>query len=187
MDKSSGLDLTDDLYSEIFTDYHKLREDADLICSSLTSVHLKNLNCAPGCHKCCMDFSIFPVEFYSILKESVGKKIKTRDAAPEEECLFLLDGLCSIYEFRPLICRTHGLPMLYMGEEEWELSYCDLNFTDRNQTEFTESNTFPQDLYNSELFLINRKFINSIEDKRYLESDLLSLRELAVQINQNSI
>lgn len=43
------------------------------------------------------------------------------------------EGRCSIYEFRPLVCRTFGLPIRegsrYIGEE------CELNFTAASQDE----------------------------------------------------
>ena len=171
----------------VLGDYLKLRNETDLLCERLGKTHKQHLKCTPGCHKCCMDFSIFPVEFFSILKETGNKKIKFRNIADEGECSFLTDGLCSIYESRPIICRTHGLPMLSMGEDDWELSYCELNFTFGDLPEFGESNTFPQDLYNSKLFLINRRFVGLIEDKRYSETDLLSLRELANRITREII
>jgi uncharacterized protein len=170
------------LQNSNLADYLTLRRDADILCERLAETHNEHLECVRGRHKCCMDFSIFPVEFFLILKEIKNKKVNVRNVADEGECLFLIDGLCSIYESRPLICRTHGLPLLCMGEDDWELSYCELNFTSEKLPVFGESNTFPQDLYNSKLFLINREFVNSLEDKRYSETDLLSLKELAGQI-----
>jgi len=175
-----------DPYSKL-ADYLKLRSEVDVLCERLTEAHNENLNCAPGCHKCCMDFRVFPVEFFSILKENENKKVNIRNVAKEGECMFLIDGMCSIYESRPIICRTHGLPILSMGEDDWELSYCELNFTSEDLPEFGESNSFPQDLYNSKLFLINREFVKSNKEKRYSETELLSLKELALQINVENI
>ena len=163
-------------------DYLMLRKEVDFHCEKLAESHYEHLKCAPGCHKCCMDFSIFPVEFFSIMKENENKQVNIRKIADEGECWFLTKGLCSIYESRPLICRTHGLPLMSMGEDDWELSYCELNFTSGKIPDFGESNTFPQDLYNSKLYLINREFVKSVEDKRYSETDLLSLKELAIQL-----
>lgn len=124
-----------------------------------------------------MDFSIFPVEFYSIFEEIKDKIPEYNNVADDEECLFLVKGLCSIYESRPLICRTHGLPLLSMGEDEWELNHCELNFKE-SPPEFNESNTFPQDRYNSKLFMLNRRFIRSYKGHNYKELELIPLREL---------
>ena len=44
------------------------------------------------------------------------------------------DGLCGIYPFRPLICRTYGAPLRHRRAVELVnppvLDACDLNFTD---------------------------------------------------------
>jgi uncharacterized protein len=125
-----------------------------------------------------MDFSIFPVEFHSILEEIRNSTPEYNDTAAEGECLFLVNGLCSIYGSRPVICRTHGLPLLSMGEEEWELNHCVLNFKEAAPL-FDESNTFLQDRYNSKLFLLNREFIKSFREKDYTEFELIPLKELA--------
>ena len=133
-----------------------------------------------------MNFSIFPIEFYSIFKEQEGIKIKVSQDASGKDCLFLIDGLCSIYESRPVICRTHGLRLLYMGADQWELSYCELNFTGRNVPDLNESNTFPQDRFNSRLFMINREFVWSLKDKPYSDTDLIPLKDLGVLIERDN-
>jgi Fe-S-cluster containining protein len=185
--KSVNKDLPGNDPDSKLEDYLMLREEIDSLSKRLEEIHSEHLNCKPGCHKCCLDFGIFPVEFFSILRENENITANVRDIAGEGECLFLIDGLCSIYESRPIICRTHGLPMLSMGEDDWELTYCELNFISGKLPEFRESNTFPQDLYNSKLFLINREFVNSFNDKRYLEMDLLSLKELVAHIKKKII
>jgi hypothetical protein len=65
-----------------------------------------------------------------------------------------------------------------MGEEGWELSHCELNFTE-NAPEFDEANTIPHDRYNSRLYMINREFIRSFEDRRYSEFDLIPVSSLS--------
>lgn len=167
-------------------DYFSLRDEIDALCLKLEEAHKEHITCSAGCHQCCMDFSIFPVEIYSILQETDGRKININHEVSEGECVFLIEGLCSIYESRPMICRTHGLPLLFMGEDEWQLSYCELNFTGSNLPEFIELNSFPQDRFNSRLFMINKKFIKFLKENLYSETDLVSLRELAVLIKKNS-
>jgi Fe-S-cluster containining protein len=93
--------------------------------------------------------------------------------------VFLVNHQCQIYKSRPTICRTHGLPLLYTNNEgEWELSACELNFAEF-EDEFSESNTFPQDKYNSKLFLINKEFIKNFKEKKYNEMDLIPIKNLA--------
>lgn len=40
------------------------------------------------------------------------------------------DGACLVYEHRPMICRTHGLPNIDDSGESFSDLYCTLNFSD---------------------------------------------------------
>jgi len=169
--------------------YLKLRKKVDDLTEKLEKEHRKHMACKMGCDLCCMDYSIFPVEFFSIVSELKRQNI-TPELAPtrkKEGCVFLKDHKCSIYSERPIICRTHGLPLLFMNEyEEWELSACELNFTDFDLEDFTDENTFPQDRFNSELFMLNKAFIKDFENGKYKEFDLIPIRELVKYINSES-
>lgn len=161
--------------------YKKLRKRVDKQVQKLEEMHRPHLACKMGCDLCCMDYSIFPIEFYSIAMEL--KKNKFQPVLPSvnnnSSCIFLHNHACSIYAERPVICRTHGLPLLYMNDnEEWELSACELNFTEFDMEEFTNGNTFPQDRFNSELFMLNKEFIQNFEARKYDEFELIPIREL---------
>jgi Fe-S-cluster containining protein len=113
--------------------YLELRAKIDERSNQLHELHHDKMKCKKGCDECCMSFDIFPVEFYAIKQQldQVGFSASDlpQQSQNDENCVFLKDGVCSIYETRPIICRTHGLPFLYVGEEEnWELSYCPMNF-----------------------------------------------------------
>ncbi len=161
--------------------YLKFREKADQLSYKLEKMHRPHLACKLGCDLCCMDYSIFPLEFYHIANALTERQVKLDlPVAPKTGgCVFLKDHKCTIYEERPVICRTHGLPLLYVNEEEeWELSACELNFTEFDTEDFTTENTFPQDRFNSELFLLNKKFIQNFEEQKYEEFDLIPIRDL---------
>lgn len=102
-------------------------------------VYLKNslqMECKKGCSKCCQtDIGVFEIEadrirnwFYSLSLESQAE-LKNLWKMPVEKgsCAFLNDNACTIYEARPLICRTQGLPLFLSSENA--LDYCPLNFT----------------------------------------------------------
>ncbi len=163
---------------ELFREYFAIRDELDRHCAELYQLHAPHLNCKAGCDSCCMDFSIFPVEFYAIKQQAGDDLKKGMNPASEGGCPFLVNHRCVIYDTRPMICRTQGLPLLYMGEEQWELSVCELNFKDFDFDKFTEENTTPQDKYNSRLFLLNQKYTKSLKSKPYNTKDLLPLREL---------
>ncbi len=168
-----------------FKQYKVLLNEIDNHSKALEKEHSDEMVCKAGCDMCCMDYSIFPIEFYSILNDikSAGLHPETTEVQNENVCVFLKNHVCTIYEQRPVICRTHGLPLLFMNDDsEWELSVCDLNFTEFDFGNFSLENTFPQDKYNSKLFLLNKKFISEFDKKKYSEFDLIPIKELVKQI-----
>ena len=82
------------------------------------------------------------------------------------------------------MCRTHGLPLLFTNDDyEWELSTCELNFTDYDYENFTPDNTWPQDTYNSKLFMLNKKFVSGLKnEEKHGEFDLIPLKNLAKKL-----
>jgi len=78
--------------------------------------------CKAGCSDCCEkgDYPISDIELgylmkgYSALenpdKIRVQNNIKRMQRG--EACPFLLDKLCSVYKYRPIVCRIHGLAYL---------------------------------------------------------------------------
>lgn len=162
---------------EIYSKYYKLREEIDGIIRKLIEIHHSEINCKSGCSSCCENFSILPVEFYSIKNEIEKFKIST-EIADKNSCKFLINNKCSIYKSRPVICRTQGVPLLFMSEDyNFELSVCDLNFSDFDFQKFNSENTYSLDTYNSELFMLNKEFIENF-DRKYSEFELISINEL---------
>ena len=125
-----------------------------------------------------MNFSVFPLEFFAIKHFLTSQPLPNTKLESEEACPFLVKDACTIYDHRPIICRTQGLPLLFTGDEGWEISACELNFTDFDFSEFDIENTFPQDKFNSKLFLLNKEYIESLPGKPYRPLDLIELRLL---------
>ncbi|MFW5781021.1 MAG: YkgJ family cysteine cluster protein [Bacteroidota bacterium] len=168
-------------FSGYYNEYYRLREEIDGICKRLNDIHVHHLQCKKGCCKCCLPFSILPVEFHAIREELASLNISFLNIRNKKKCIFLQDGLCTIYNYRPIICRTHGLPLLYVNEDDnWELYVCDLNFTRVNLETFTDENTFPQDLYNSKMYMLNQEFIRHYSKKNYSERQLVPVKNIPV-------
>lgn len=51
----------------------------------------------------------------------------------ETPCVLLdTNGLCLVYDYRPLTCRLHGLPLVDVTGEIMDDAWCTLNFTGQN-------------------------------------------------------
>ena len=164
-----------------FSPYYQLLNEIDSLSESLEKQHHQHLSCKKGCDLCCMAISVFPIEFYAIKAELNVKSLKDLPVPQnDEDCRYLMDHSCVIYPSRPVICRTHGLPLLYMSLEgdEYELSCCELNFTEYDFNNFDEENTYPMDRINSRLYQINKDFVAGFEDGKYTETDRIPLAEL---------
>jgi uncharacterized protein len=171
--------------------YRELRRKTDMRAKELEMLHGSHLTCRRGCSQCCVNLTVFPVEFHAILEE-------LRHLVPAVEmqlyskatCALLAQGLCTIYASRPMICRTHGLPVAFLnmeGEEpEMSVSFCPLNFIDADEDllSFGESNVIDIDELNMELYRANLQFLQEHPELGFEPSDRIDLRELAVQLRQ---
>ena len=160
--------------------YRQLRDEVSELSKKLSALHKDHMECKKGCSECCMNFQVLPVEYFSMLdeiKQNPPTEISNLNE-DAEACNFLSKDLCQIYQSRPFICRTHGLPLLFMNQEgdAWELSACPLNFTKFD--DFHTENTFPQDTYNSKLFLINQEFVKNYPEESFGDFDLISINRL---------
>jgi Fe-S-cluster containining protein len=99
--------------------------------------------CQAGCDSCCQQrFSVFEVEAAPIRRAlaeleasdpSLRERIRRQGRDPHATaCALLVAGQCSVYADRPLICRSHGLPIAVQDPDHPEgpltLDHCPLNF-----------------------------------------------------------
>jgi uncharacterized protein len=161
-----------------FEQYQEFAGEVDRLAERIGIMHQQHLECRLGCSYCCMDYSLLPVEYYAILEQLRSNTPGINPEATGDDCIFLINNACTIYGFRPVICRTHGLPLLYMNDnDEWELSVCELNFSDFDE-EFHSGNTFPQDRFNSRLYMLNKAFVGLPGYSRYSVSDMIPIRNM---------
>ncbi len=155
--------------------YRQLVEVVDRLAAQLTAHYGSHLVCRAGCSGCCHHhLSIFAVEAAAV-GEAVQKlsrekrariqrqarQVREREARGEPvACPLLVDECCSIYESRPIICRTQGLPLLIEAEDGTrEVDFCRLNFTAPGATdELDEAHLVPLELLNLKLALVNRSY-----------------------------
>ncbi len=113
-----------------------LQQNASGFFDKVESKYKAQMKCAEGCSKCCYtDISVFEVEsehikeWFNSLSTDEQSALKTLWQAPVASgaCTFLYNDRCSVYEARPIICRTQGAPLFIQSENV--LDYCPLNFS----------------------------------------------------------
>jgi hypothetical protein len=104
-----------------------LHREIDELALDIAARHAGRLRCAPGCHQCCVDgISVFEIEAALILKHhpDLLRSGSPRDAGA---CPFLDEREhCRVYPHRPYVCRTQGLPLRWLEENEYR-DICSLN------------------------------------------------------------
>src|SRR6266513_769236 len=124
--------------------YRRILEHADEFFRSVMQSQPQNLQCGRGCSLCC--YGLF--EFGRAVEISAeSRHPNVRESTPVEKDAFFSrtastacpnlneSGECMIYEHRPRVCRTFGVPIRdgdsYIGD------VCDLNFNDASDEQRT--------------------------------------------------
>lgn len=101
-----------------------------------------SFECRAGCSQCCgVRFGVFAVEATRVAAALTrlahdDPRLRARVRAQADDprhgaCALLVDGRCSVYDERPLICRSHGLPVQRVADSgERVVEVCALNFTE---------------------------------------------------------
>jgi len=165
--------------------YHAFLERIDRLCAKIAAEFAGEILCRAGCSGCCRHLNLFPVEAAS-LANAVGKlSQEIRDllagrADWQEEglCPLLQDDCCLVYKDRPVICRTHGLPLLADVEGEKRVDFCEENF--RGVTSLSGDMVIDLDTLNRTLVAINGRFesetrATSFCNKRYSIAEIIQI------------
>lgn len=97
----------------------RFHEAVDAVAAPIEAANRARLTCAAGCHECCSDgLTVFAIEA-ALIAEHHPELLAHGEPHPEGACAFL-DGAghCRVYEHRPYVCRTQGLPLRWIDEDE---------------------------------------------------------------------
>ncbi|MCM2254269.1 MAG: YkgJ family cysteine cluster protein [Vicinamibacteria bacterium] len=91
----------------------------DAAANRVAAAHGSRLRCGRGCSSCCVDgITVFAVEAERI-RAGAPELLAEGEPGPEGTCAFLdADGACRVYALRPYVCRTQGLPLRWVEEDE---------------------------------------------------------------------
>jgi len=146
--------------------YRNLAARVDALCCRIAREYMDCLACREGCDDCCRHISIFPVEAAALsmglreLPKDEGARIRElARAASANACPLLENGRCLLYAARPIICRTHGFPLLADREEAKAIDFCPKNFI--GTSSFPAAAVIDLDRLNTTLAAINAVFTAS--------------------------
>jgi len=168
---------------DILHNYRDFLARVDELCHRIGEEFGAHLACGPGCSGCCRHLSLSWVEGMAIsralamLPPDEAGVIRDRARASSPDACPLLEGdLCLLYDARPVICRTHGLPVLTVDESgERRVDFCPRNF--RDVSTLPGSAVIDLDRLNTALAAINALFIADYFHGVPPSTDRLSLAE----------
>ncbi|HVV88247.1 MAG TPA: YkgJ family cysteine cluster protein [Kofleriaceae bacterium] len=167
--------------------YRELVGRVDAFVARVAARHPAELACRAGCDGCCRTrLTVTAVEAAAIEAWAAEQPAEARAAiaaaarAPVEpasvRCAALDgDGRCRIYPARPLVCRSHGIPIrLRDGRGLPVVTACELNFRAAGPGAADADCVLDQELVSTTLGLVDRA-AHPGADRRDLAAVLVSL------------
>jgi Fe-S-cluster containining protein len=151
--------------------YYRLIERVDRHCEGIQKQYGRLMQCRKGCSTCCSHISVFPVEA-AVMMDAIMRLPKTvladlgkPDGIQSVACPLLSENKCLIYPARPLICRTHGLPLLTVESDNPIISCCPQNF--QNMSPIPSQAMIDLESLNQMLIAINTVFLKEWSEKSW--------------------
>lgn len=152
-------------HDELLKNYRDLVSRIDILCAEIHRKYSESITCRKGCDSCCRHFSVSWVEAVSLAlaaRSLSGEQLDflrnhATSSANQDICPLLVDGACILYAHRPIICRTHGLPILIRQGTDMRVDYCPRNFT--HTKTLSGSGIVDLDRLNETLAAVNLLFI----------------------------
>lgn len=179
-----------------FENYNALLGIVDAHAARVSEAHEEHLSCKLGCTACCrQDLAVSRVEADFLLHWLVQAGVPVQEPEPTaldqhdlfedlahgDACVFLSEGGgCGVYEARPLICRTHGLPIRL---EDDEVDHCPMNF---RGAEVPKGDTIALEPLNQRLGLIDLLYNQAEGDEPGGRFLLSGIREAALHFLQSA-
>lgn len=165
--------------------YNELVQKVDTFSADTVQKYKDHIVCRHGCTECCRyDLTLLPLEYYILQRhfaELQGSKRSgdpdLKDLSATDSCPLLHEGGCLLYSSRPIICRTHGLPLLLHEQSKEIRDCCPKNFSGLSLEEIPDTDLLQLETLNTILIALNSAFCDQKHinpAKRIPISDLFS-------------
>jgi uncharacterized protein len=155
--------------SHFLDNYRQLTARVDALCNTIKTALREQITCSAGCSSCCTSITVFPVEASALrialktLPDRQAEEIlrHVSEHAEGERCPLLLHNRCLLYEARPIICRTHGLPIIYTTDGQRSSDCCPHNLSETESLSGTS--VIDVDKLNTLLVAVNSIYLSQTE------------------------
>ncbi len=157
------------MHPHILDNYRQLLNRIDALCSAIQASLGDQIICSEGCSSCCTSITLFPVEAAAL--RSALEQMPERDAETildhvdrqrdGERCPLLSNHRCLLYNARPIICRTHGLPIIYTEDNLRKSDCCPLNLNEAESV--SGASVIDLDKLNQLLVAVNSLYLSQAE------------------------
>ena len=156
--------------SHILDNYKQLTARVDPLCTTIATTLGEQITCSAGCSSCCIPITVFPVEAAAMrealnnLPDEQATAIRRHSAnhSDDERCPLLRNHHCLLYDARPIICRTHGLPIIFTSEGQRSSDCCPRNLS--GVVSVTSSSVVDLDTLNTLLVAVNALYLTQSDN-----------------------
>ena len=175
-----------------FTGYQNLLDKISEKFVEVKMQYPQEFNCKATCHSCCKpDLTVSAIEkdfIFDYLEKNPEKLVLLRalekiNPHKSKRCAFLAaDGICNIYEARPVMCRANGMPLQFKDpeakKEEGAMRFrevCELNFKTLDIAGLPTEDILNLDTIHALLAMLNRqKYGKKLERFRLQLAEILA-------------
>ena len=167
--------------ADVITNYQTLCRFCDGLWLKVQARHAQQLSCRQGCADCCRLETVCALEAHLIASRLAAADGSLPEPDPDGGCVFLANQACQIYPVRPIICRTHGLPLRSAALTANHTDCCPLNFTSLDPAELAPELVLDLDRITDNLMRLNLAFClllgqPDLAEQRFALADIRSGR-----------
>ena len=149
----------------LLADYRALLVQLDAFGARIQARYGDYMQCRRGCAGCCQHLSLSSVEgtfirqaLCALPRHEQEQVLHHAAHSGEDVCPLLREDICLLYAARPVICRTHGLPLLYQTEDGPQVSCCPHNLAAFSSESLPGTDVLNMEVVNATLAAIDAVF-----------------------------